>query len=211
MKKLNTLLDELLNEILKAEDLDKKIEVINYVRKKIHEVSPFKHHPVDYVFWEKSDTVEGNDYNPNSVPPPEMKLLIRSIIEDGFTMPIVSFPEEITRIVDGYHRRKSERISKEISESTYGYIPLTTIRKTQEGIADRMASTIRHNRARGNHSIELMQNIVAELVEIGMSDAWIMKNIGMDADELLRLKQVTGIQALFANKEFSKTWEDENS
>ncbi len=202
IKKLVVALEAKIDNI---KDIKNKIETLNFVRAHLHNVSPLKHHPVDFVFWKKSEEVEGNNYNPNSVAPPEMKLLIKSIIEDGYTMPIVSFNEGVIKIVDGFHRRKSERVSKKISESTYGYIPLTTIRKSQEDISNRMASTIRHNRARGSHSIELMQNIISELVSCGMSDAWIMKNIGMGADELLRLKQLTGLQELFKNKEFSQS------
>ncbi|MDR2476050.1 MAG: ParB N-terminal domain-containing protein [Bacteroidales bacterium] len=167
-----------------------------------------KYHPVDYVFWEKSEKVEGNEYNPNNVAPPEMKLLVRSISEDGYTMPIVAYSEDgKIRIVDGYHRRKAADISSEIRKSTLGYLPLTEIRKDRNDISHRMASTIRHNRARGTHDIELMSNIVAELVQAGMSDVWIIKNIGMDADELLRLKQITGLAALFKDQDFSTSSE----
>lgn len=187
---------------------DEKIELLNEARKILHEASPLKHHPVDFVQWVKSESVEANEYNPNAVAPPEMKLLIKSITEDGYTMPIVTFPDsEYIKIVDGFHRRKSERISSEIHESTMGYIPVSTIREKQRDLSNRMASTIRHNRARGTHSIDLMVNIVAELTEAGMGDDWIMKHIGMDADELLRLKQVSGLAALFKDREYSKAWE----
>lgn len=199
------LLRELCYKLSEIKDVDERINVINIVREHIHRVSPLKHHPVDYVFWEKSKNIEGNEYNPNSVAPPEMKLLLKSITEDGYTMPIVSFKENGIKIVDGFHRRKCETISKEISKSTHGYIPLTNIRPSQKDLSNRMVSTIRHNRARGSHSIELMTEIVAELTQAGMSDAWILKNIGMDADELLRLKQLSGIAALFADKDFSES------
>ncbi|NCB46977.1 chromosome partitioning protein ParB [bacterium] len=187
---------------------DEKIDLLNEARKILHEVSPLRHHPVDFVQWVKSESVEANEYNPNAVAPPEMKLLIKSIVEDGYTMPIVTFPDqENIKIVDGFHRRKSERISSEIHSSTMGYIPISTIREKQRDLSNRMASTIRHNRARGTHSIDLMVNIVAELTEAGMGDDWIMKHIGMDADELLRLKQVSGLAALFKDREYSKAWE----
>lgn len=189
-------------------DRGEKIQALNHVRKILHEVSPLKHHPVDYVHWERSEAVEQNEYNPNVVAPPEMRLLLTSIKEDGYTMPIVSCPTEDTiKIVDGYHRRKSERISREIHESTYGYIPLSTVREENRTIPRRMASTIRHNRARGTHDIDLMVNIVAELTEAGMGNDWIMKNIGMDADELLRLKQISGLAALFKDHTYSRAWE----
>ncbi|MDR1092207.1 MAG: ParB N-terminal domain-containing protein [Prevotella sp.] len=163
-----------------------------------------KHHPVDFVAWEKSGNVEGNDYNPNSVAPPEMTLLITSIEEDGYTMPVVGSPEEdIIRIVDGFHRRKAERRSRKISQSTQGRLPVTYIRESKRELSERMASTIRHNRARGTHDITLMSEIVRELISIGKSGTWISKHIGMDMDEILRLKQLTGIAELFKDREFS--------
>lgn len=153
------------------------------------------------------EKIQANAYNPNAVAPPEMKLLYQSIKEDGYTMPIVCYYLENSdkyEIVDGYHRYTTMLQHKDIYERENGLLPVSVIDKP---ISDRMASTIRHNRARGSHSIELMTNIVAELKEAGMSDAWIMKNVGMDADELLRLKQVSGLAALFKDKDFSRSWE----
>jgi ParB-like chromosome segregation protein Spo0J len=153
------------------------------------------------------EKIRANAYNPNKVAPPEMKLLEISIWEDGYTMPIVCYyisGEDAYEIVDGYHRYTVMLTSKRIRERENGMLPVVVIEKD---INNRMASTIRHNRARGSHSIELMKNIVAELVQSGMSDQWIMKHIGMDVDELLRLKQITGLTALFADQEFSKAWE----
>ncbi|GHV41666.1 chromosome partitioning protein ParB [Bacteroidia bacterium] len=185
-------------------DTDEKIDTLNYVRSMLHEVSPMKHHPVDFVAWERSENIEGNDYNPNSVAPPEMALLVTSIEEDGYTMPVVGSPEEdIIRIVDGFHRRKAERKSRKISQSTQGRLPVTYIRESKRELSERMASTIRHNRARGTHDITRMSEIVKELVSIGKSGTWISKHIGMDMDEILRLKQLTGIAELFKDREFS--------
>lgn len=153
------------------------------------------------------DKIQANTYNPNHVAPPEMKLLYESIKNDGYTMPIVCYylkNEDKYEIVDGYHRYTVMLTHKDIYEREQGLLPVSVIDKPLE---DRMASTIRHNRARGEHSIELMTNIVAELSKSGMSDAWIMKNIGMDAEELLRLKQLSGLQELFKDKDFSKSWE----
>lgn len=153
------------------------------------------------------EKIRANTYNPNHVAPPEMKLLYESIKNDGYTMPIVCYyypDEDEYEIVDGYHRYTTMLLHKDIYEREDGCIPVSVIDKPLE---DRMASTIRHNRARGEHSIELMTNIVAELTESGMSDAWIMKNIGMDAEELLRLKQLSGLQELFKDKDFSRSWE----
>lgn len=193
-------------------DVNDKIDLLNEVRFELHQVSPLKHHPVDYVFWVRSKNVEANEYNPNSVAPPEMELLKRSIVEDGYTMPIVSFNDNGSiRIVDGFHRRQTERNNPEVSESTHGYVPLTDVRKSQYDSGNRMASTIRHNRARGSHNIDLMASIVTELVEMGKGDPWICKHIGMSADELLRLKQITGLAALFQNKSFSQSWDAETN
>lgn len=152
------------------------------------------------------DKIQANTYNPNHVAPPEMKLLYESIKNDGYTMPIVCYyleDEDKYEIVDGYHRYTVMLTHKDIYERERGLLPVSVIDKP---ISDRMASTIRHNRARGEHSIELMTNIVAELSKSGMSDAWIMKNIGMDAEELLRLKQLSGLQELFKDKDFSRSW-----
>lgn len=159
--------------------------------------------PVYNVLRVPIDKIRANSYNPNAVAPPEMKLLEISIWEDGYTMPAVCYylpDEDIYEIVDGYHRYTTLKTSQRIFERENGMLPVVVINKDE---SNRMASTIRHNRARGSHSIELMSNIVAELTQSGMSDAWILKHIGMDKDELLRLKQVTGIAELFKDKTFS--------
>jgi ParB-like chromosome segregation protein Spo0J len=152
------------------------------------------------------DKIRANSYNPNSVAPPEMALLETSIWEDGYTMPVVCYylPEvDMYEIVDGFHRYTTLKTSQRIFEREGGMLPVVVIDKDE---SNRMASTIRHNRARGSHSIDLMSNIVSELVASGMSDAWILKHVGMDKDELLRLKQITGLAALFKDAEFSKSW-----
>lgn len=149
------------------------------------------------------DKIRANSYNPNAVAPPEMKLLEISIWEDGYTMPVVCYydqKDDVYEIVDGYHRYTTLKTSKRIFEREEGYLPVVVIDKDE---SNRMASTIRHNRARGAHSVELMSNIVAELVEAGMSDQWIKKHIGMDKDELLRLKQITGLASMFKDIDFS--------
>lgn len=152
--------------------------------------------------------LQANAYNPNAVAPPEMKLLELSIWEDGFTMPIVCYrlDDDMYEIVDGYHRYTTMLTSDRIRERENGLLPVVVIEKD---LSNRIASTIRHNRARGSHNIELMSNIVEELVSAGMSDGWILRHIGMDKDELLRLKQITGIAALFRDHEFSEAWKEE--
>ena len=167
--------------------------------------------PVYNVLRIPIEKIRANSYNPNAVAPPEMKLLEISIWEDGYTMPAVCYylpDEDIYEIVDGYHRYTTLKTSQRIFERENGMLPVVVINKDE---SNRMASTIRHNRARGSHSIELMSNIVAELTQSGMSDAWILEHIGMDKDELLRLKQVTGIAELFKNNEFSESWESKNN
>lgn len=211
--KINKLALELANEISKLENVDDKINTLNHCRKILHEVSPLKHHPADFTSWEKVTNVGKNEYNPNKFAPPESKLLAKSIIEDGYTMSVVTYIEideegNVDRkIVDGENRTRTCRENKEIQESTFGRVPVTTIRSAKKDISNRMASTIRHNRARGSHDVGLMVKIVGSLVEYGMSDNWIIKNIGMDKDEILRLKQISGLASLFTGREFSKAWE----
>lgn len=152
------------------------------------------------------EKIRANTWNPNSVAPPEMKLLETSIWEDGYTMPVVCYyipAENIYEIVDGFHRYTVLKTSKRIAEREGNCLPVVVIDKDE---SNRMASTIRHNRARGSHDVDLMSNIVAELTKAGMSDAWIIKHIGMDKDELLRLKQLTGLAELFKDREFSEAW-----
>lgn len=169
-------------------------------------MSQFKS-PVYNVIPVPLNKIRANSYNPNSVAPPEMKLLEISIWEDGYTMPVVCYylkDEDIYEIVDGYHRYTTMVTSERIRERERGLLPVSLIDKSD---SERMASTIRHNRARGSHSVELMSKIVADLVNSGMSDAWIIKHIGMDKDELLRLKQITGIAALFKDRDFTEAFE----
>lgn len=165
--------------------------------------------PVYNIISVPVEKIRANEYNPNAVAPPEMKLLYDSIKEDGYTMPIVCYyhPEDdMYEIVDGFHRYSIMLKHKDIYDRENGMIPISVIDKP---IGERMASTIRHNRARGSHDIDLMSNIVAELHEMGKTDHWISKHLGMDLDEIIRLKQITGIAALFKDKEFSKSWTTE--
>lgn len=152
------------------------------------------------------DKITANTYNPNAVAPPEMQLLYESIKADGYTMPIVCYydkEEDNYIIVDGFHRYRIMLEHEDIYEREGGMLPVSVIDKP---IDQRMASTIRHNRARGSHNVDLMSNIVKELHELGRSDAWISKHLGMDKDEILRLKQITGLAALFKDVKFGKAW-----
>lgn len=171
-------------------------------------MSDFKS-PVYNVLAVPIEKVRANDYNPNAVAPPEMELLETSIWEDGYTQPVVTYydpGDDMYIVVDGFHRYLTLKNSKRIREREKGLLPVVVIDKE---LGDRMASTIRHNRARGSHNIELMSNIVAELVEMGKGDRWICQHIGMSVDELLRLKQITGVAALFANRDFSDSWDSD--
>lgn len=166
--------------------------------------------PVYHVIPVPVEKIKPNDYNPNAVAPPEMKLLYHSIKADGYTMPIVCYyskEEDHYIIVDGFHRYRIMLEHSDIYERECGMLPVSVIEKP---IDQRMASTIRHNRARGSHSVDLMSNIVKELHEMGRSDAWIAKHLGMDRDEVLRLKQITGLAALFRDVKFGKAWEPAN-
>ena len=162
--------------------------------------------PVYHILSVPIEKIKPNTYNPNAVAPPEMKLLYDSIKADGYTMPIVCYYEKETDnyiIVDGFHRYRVMLEYPDIYEREQGKLPVSVIDKPLD---QRMASTIRHNRARGSHNVDLMSNIVKELHELGRSDAWISKHLGMDRDEILRLKQITGLAALFKDVKFGKAW-----
>ena len=162
--------------------------------------------PVYGVIAVPFEKIEPNTYNPNTVAPPEMKLLYDSIKEDGYTMPIVCYYvkfKDAYVIVDGFHRYRVMKEHRDIYERENGMLPVSVIDKP---LSDRMASTIRHNRARGAHDVELMSNIIRELHDIGRSDAWISQHLGMDRDEILRLKQITGLTALFRDVNFGQAW-----
>ena len=210
MEVLNSI-KEIIKNIEKC-TISEKIELINQIKIELHNISPFKNEPVDCVLWIKNDSVVANDYNPNSVAPPEMELLRLSINNDGFTQPIVSMAVNgHVEVVDGFHRNRVGTECEDIKKRVHGYLPVVKIRKTQEGKNDRVASTIRHNRARGKHRVDGMSEIVADLKKRNWSDRKIAKELGMDQDEVLRLSQITGLTELFANKEFSEAWESEEN
>jgi len=195
-------------KLIAAQPLEEQVTTLNQVRSALHAVSPFIAEPVDLVIWIKSDAVEANDYNPNKVAPAEMRLLEHSITCDGYTQPIVTHETNGSRIVvDGFHRNRVGRESSAVRDRLHGYLPVTTLSADQGDRSDRMASTIRHNRARGKHVVSAMSDIVIELSKRNWTDARIGKEIGMDADEVLRLKQIGGLAELFADREFSEAWE----
>lgn len=190
--------------------MDERVELINAFRAELREYSPFKHEPVDCVRWVPSSLVVANQYNPNAVAPTEMKLLEHSITEDGYTQPIVSWiNERHYEVVDGFHRHRVGKESEVIQSRIHGYLPLVVINTDRIGLGDRMAATIRHNRARGKHKVEAMSDIVVELKRRFWSDEKIAKELGMEPDEVLRLQQVAGLASLFVDSEFSEAWEAE--
>ncbi len=204
---LNTVISELSNYSDKE-----KVLALNDIRTALHEVSPMKNHPIDLVLWEQIETVRKNDYNPNSVAPTELKLLETSIVEDGYTQPIVTWIAENGReIVDGFHRSKVAKESDKVAQTLMGFVPVTTVRDKQVNKSNRMASTIRHNRARGTHSIDAMSEIVLELKARNWKTARICKELGMEEDEVLRLCQISGLAGLFSDVEFSLAWESDTA
>ena len=196
-------------EALDRMNVDEKVEAINAIREMVFEKSPFKNEPVDFVRWVKVDDVVANDYNPNSVAPPEMELLRLSVASDGYTQPIVSWDNDNIdglEVIDGFHRHRVGKECEDVRSRIHGYLPLVVIKEDREGRNDRIASTIRHNRARGKHRIDSMSDIVVELKRRNWSPKKIGKELGMDQDEVLRLVQVTGLAEMFADKSFSEAW-----
>lgn len=189
--------------------LSERVRAINELRRMIHAHSPFAGEPVDLVEWVPAADVQANDYNPNSVAPPEMELLRVSIMADGYTQPIVTMPDESGKrtVIDGFHRNRVGKECADVKARVHGYLPVVRIKQSQEGLADRMASTIRHNRARGKHKVEAMSDIVIELKRRNWTDERIAKELGMDADEVLRLCQITGLAEAFKDQQFSEAWE----
>jgi len=191
-------------------DIESKVNVLNSLREELHNIGPFSAEPVDFVRWVPNPLVHANDYNPNSVAPPEMKLLEHSIMSDGYTQPIVSWPKDGEyEVVDGFHRHRVGKESEIVKDRIHGYLPVVKINAERQDKNDRMAATIRHNRARGEHKVESMSDIVIELKRRFWSDEKIAKELGMEADEVLRLTQVTGLANLFLDNEFSEAWEAE--
>jgi len=201
-------IEQIISEISNL-PIDEKIQAINDIKLALHEISPFKDEPTDCVIWVKNDLVHANDYNPNNVAPPEMELLHLSISEDGFTQPIVTMLEDdgIREVIDGFHRHRVGKEYIDVVARVQGYLPIVTINDDRTDKSDRIASTIRHNRARGKHKVTAMSDIVVELKRRFWTDEKIGKELGMDPDEVLRLTQITGLAEMFSDQEFSEAWE----
>lgn len=185
-----------------------RIASINTIKRALHDASPMKSEPVDCVVWIDAAAVHANDYNPNSVAPPEMKLLEHSILEDGYTQPIVTFLDDGQwEVVDGFHRNRVGKECVAVRQRVRGYLPVVVINEARQDKGDRIASTIRHNRARGKHQVSAMSDIVIELRRRNWTNEKIGRELGMDPDEVLRLTQITGLAELFTDQEFSSAWD----
>ena len=198
---------------------DARIDAINQIRLALAEYSPMASQPVDCVVWVPAGQVQANDYNPNVVAPPEMELLKLSVRADGYTQPIVAWPIDDAdgdgqaqgdparyEVVDGFHRHRIGKEDEQVRAAVRGRLPLAVINPARTGREDRVAATIRHNRARGQHTVDGMSEIVVDLARRGKSDEWIGRELGLDPDEVRRLRQITGLAEMFADEEFSEAW-----
>jgi ParB-like chromosome segregation protein Spo0J len=190
-------------------DEETRIDAINEIRAALHEISPMKREPVDFVRWVRAEELHANDYNPNSVAAPEMRLLQLSIMSDGYTQPIVAWPDAdgSFEVIDGFHRNRVAREVGAVRKRVMGRLPIAVINAERTSKEDRIAATIRHNRARGKHAVDAMSDIVVDLARRNWSSEKIAKELGMEPDEVLRLKQVCGLAELFADHEFSEAWD----
>jgi len=203
-----------IKSLLEDSDFQSRVSIINEIREFIHNESPFKNEPVDFVKWVVSEDVVSNDYNPNKVAPPEMELLEVSIMNDGYTQPIVTWENQgkgKIEVIDGFHRNRVGKESKIVNQRINGYLPVVNIRKEQSSKNDRIASTIRHNRARGKHQIDAMSEIVIELKNRNWTNKRISNQLGMDEEEVLRLCQISGLEELFSDKDFNRAWVSSDS
>jgi ParB-like chromosome segregation protein Spo0J len=205
-----TALRALADQYLGSANLAQRVKTLNRFRAILSEYSPFAGEPVDYVEWVPVEEVQANDYNPNQVAPPEMELLRLSILADGYTQPIVTNREDGHReVVDGFHRSRVGREFPDVADRVQGYLPVVQIRSDRGATPDRMAATIRHNRARGKHQVIKMSEIVLELKRRNWTDSKVAKELGMDPDEVLRLTQITGLAEAFKDSDFTEAWEAE--
>ena len=208
---IETIISVLKEYLAKLND-EEKIEALNKIKISLHQISPFKNEPTDCVLWIKQQQVIANNYNPNVMSPTEKRLLETSLVKDGYTQPVVVLPIQQSKnkpsqwqVVDGYHRyllSKKNSLNKRIN----GYLPITILDVESHTMADQMAATIRHNRARGQHQVAAMSDIVRDLSRLGWNDQKIGDELGMSQDEVLRLKQISGLAELFSEHDFSEAW-----
>ncbi|UYB61005.1 ParB N-terminal domain-containing protein [Edwardsiella ictaluri] len=186
---------------------DEKVAALNLMREALHQVSPFSSEPIDFVLWVKEGVIDKNDYNPNSMASVERRTLETSLNIEGFTQPIITHKQNNNyTIIDGCSRYDIAEKLNHSNNRFNGYVPISIVNQENTDRASRIISSIRHNRARGQHQIMLMSNIVKELYLLGLDDKKISVELGMDRDEVLRLKQINGIVVLFAEDAFSEAW-----
>ncbi|MBL7635877.1 ParB N-terminal domain-containing protein [Atlantibacter hermannii] len=197
-----------LTDWLQSQPEAERIEALNTIKQALHGLSPFHQEPVDCVLWIRAEALRENSYNPNVMAAAERKLLVHSLIQDGYTQPVVATPasDETLNLVDGAHRFRVGVKNKTLSARLRGYIPVVLLQTDQASREDNMASTVRHNRARGKHQIPAMSALVLELSHYGWDDEHIAKELGMEQDEVLRLKQTAGLKEMFADRRFSEAW-----
>lgn len=196
---------------LEGFDDNTRMDAVNRIRQELHQHSPMRGEPVDCVLWVDAETVQGNEYNPNVVAPPEMRLLRKSILADGFTQPIVAWPVEAGyEVVDGFHRHKIGKEDKKIRQRIGGRLPVAVINSDRTALTDRMAATVRHNEARGKHTISGQVDLVLLAFRSGKTEEWICQEFGMDPDQVLRLLQTTSIAEANADGIFSEGWEPDS-
>lgn len=207
-KALAELKPHLVNYLRESSSLESQVKRLNAIRRVIADISPFASEPVDCVEWVPADDIQANDYNPNTVAPPEMELLRLSVLADGYTQPIVTMPEDTGyTVIDGFHRNRVGKEMPDVRRRIHGYLPIVRIRKDRQDRSDRIAATIRHNRARGKHRIDAMSDIVVELKRRNWTEERIGRELGMEPDEVLRLCQISGLAELFSDEEFSQSWD----
>lgn len=207
MMTLDNLLTEISEFLENTTNESKKIAALNTMKKVLHKHSPFAGEPVDCVLWVKSSEVVPNDYNPNVMAPPEKKLLRHSLETNGYTQPIVvSRHLKGYTVIDGFHRYSLGKSTPSLRDKLKHYLPVALVNESRQIQAERIAATIRHNRARGKHQVAAMSAIVLDLHKLGWSDERISDELGMDADEVLRLKQISGLAELFAGNDYTESW-----
>ncbi|MBQ4142812.1 MAG: ParB-like nuclease domain-containing protein [Thermoguttaceae bacterium] len=201
MEKVKEVLEDIIS------NSENPIQTINEIKEILFQLSPEKENPVDRVLWVPIEKVRANNYNPNTVAPHEMHLLYTSIREDGYTQPVVVYhdaKEDKFIIVDGFHRNLIVRKYRDIYERNHGLLPIVVIDKA---ISDRMASTVRHNRARGAHSLNGMTNIIYQMMKDGKSEYEICSKLGIEPREFVKLKYITGFAKIFKGYEYEKAIE----
>ncbi|MDU1952363.1 ParB N-terminal domain-containing protein [Atlantibacter hermannii] len=193
---------------LKSLPEEARIDALNQIKEALHALSPFSHQPVDCVKWVKSSLLKENNYNPNVMATAERKLLLHSLLQDGYTQPVVATPQQgnALSLVDGAHRFRAAVKDKTLAKRLGGYIPVVVLTRPDAGRDANIASTVRHNRARGKHQIPAMSALVQELSRYGWDDKHIAEQLGMEPDEVLRLKQTAGLKEMFADRQYSQAW-----